>query len=181
MENKSCIIEIKENKINLCTICLDNIEDEKKLKCGHSFCKNCILKWKKESNTCPICRKPIKKKNKKKIRETNLNEEINTNSFIYWYQYFKIWIITRFIVISKCCIHFLAILSVFWIIGTFIWKFLLMIICLSGGSSFSICIEKTFSKHLNYYLFEWLLGLITIAICAKGCFKCFSEDYQEYD
>ena len=43
MEINSCIIEIKEEKINLCTICLENIKKEKKLKCGHSFCNNCIL------------------------------------------------------------------------------------------------------------------------------------------
>lgn len=185
MENKSCIIEIKEIKeikINLCTICLDNIKDEKKLTCEHSFCNNCILKWEKESNTCPICRKLIKTKSKKKIRENNFNEGVNTNSIIYYCQYLKNWIIKKIIFYSKCFIQFLAILSVLWIIGTCIWKFVLMIICLSGRSSFSVCTENTFLKHINYYFFEWLLGLITIAICAKGCFKCFcEEEYQEYD
>lgn len=46
-----------------CAICLDNIKDKMKtLPCHHSFCKKCIYKWLKSSNTCPCCRKKIKMK-----------------------------------------------------------------------------------------------------------------------
>lgn len=43
-----------------CSICYENINEQKTLKCGHSFCKHCISKWSKKSNTCPCCRKKIK-------------------------------------------------------------------------------------------------------------------------
>jgi len=37
-----------------CSICYDNIYVKETLACGHSFCRNCIYKWKE--NTCPMCR-----------------------------------------------------------------------------------------------------------------------------
>ena len=37
-----------------CSICYDNIYVKETLSCGHSFCKNCIYKWK--GTTCPMCR-----------------------------------------------------------------------------------------------------------------------------
>ena len=42
---------------NNCVICMDKIEDEKKLdKCGHAFCKGCIESYfKSGKQTCPIC------------------------------------------------------------------------------------------------------------------------------
>jgi len=44
-----------------CIICTDNMENKVmiKLDCNHSFCECCILKWIKENNNCPICRKEI--------------------------------------------------------------------------------------------------------------------------
>ena len=43
-----------------CTICLKEFENGNsvtKLKCGHTFCTECIEKWFEESITCPYCRK----------------------------------------------------------------------------------------------------------------------------
>lgn len=37
-----------------CSVCMDNMYVQEKLACGHTFCKNCIYKWKGE--TCPLCR-----------------------------------------------------------------------------------------------------------------------------
>jgi hypothetical protein len=37
-----------------CSICLDDMHVKEKLGCGHTFCKNCIYKWK--GTTCPLCR-----------------------------------------------------------------------------------------------------------------------------
>jgi hypothetical protein len=53
------IIESDKNKELECSICLEDIEleDIKKLKCGHIYHTKCISEWKKENNTCPICRK----------------------------------------------------------------------------------------------------------------------------
>lgn len=57
-----------------CVICLNNIHiGKKKLKCGHTFHKKCIKTWLKDENTCPICRKEIKKKYKRKIIKKSLN------------------------------------------------------------------------------------------------------------
>lgn len=40
-----------------CCICLEKgKEDFVALKCAHSFHKNCILKWCKEKQICPMCR-----------------------------------------------------------------------------------------------------------------------------
>ena len=42
-----------------CPICFELIDDLIKLECNHSFCKNCINKWRQNANTCPCCRKNI--------------------------------------------------------------------------------------------------------------------------
>ena len=34
------------------------------LECRHTFCLDCIEKWRKEKKSCPICRKPVKKTTK---------------------------------------------------------------------------------------------------------------------
>ena len=44
-----------------CSICLE--EDGEcvvavQLPCSHVFCEACMHKWRKHSNTCPLCRKP---------------------------------------------------------------------------------------------------------------------------
>ena len=41
-----------------CPICYETAEFQ--LSCGHIFHKNCIKKWKKKSETCPMCRQEIK-------------------------------------------------------------------------------------------------------------------------
>lgn len=41
-----------------CVICMDNINNKKKLKCGHEFCKDCIDEAVKHSGCiCPVCKK----------------------------------------------------------------------------------------------------------------------------
>ena len=50
---------IKENK---CPICLQNykgVDIIKEFPCKHIFHKNCILKWIKNSNKCPLCKYDI--------------------------------------------------------------------------------------------------------------------------
>lgn len=51
-----------------CSICLDTVYPAmgtmvertcKTAPCGHSFCSNCIDKWTKEHDTCPMCRKSL--------------------------------------------------------------------------------------------------------------------------
>ncbi|XP_056591426.1 E3 ubiquitin-protein ligase DTX3L isoform X2 [Triplophysa dalaica] len=41
-----------------CVICMDNIKNKKKLKCGHEFCKDCIEQAvKHRGEICPVCQK----------------------------------------------------------------------------------------------------------------------------
>ncbi|KAM3926078.1 E3 ubiquitin-protein ligase NEURL3 [Leptodactylus fuscus] len=43
-----------------CVICQDRIADTLLLPCGHcSFCKHCVLKFRRQSSTCPLCRQSI--------------------------------------------------------------------------------------------------------------------------
>lgn len=58
---KSKKIIIKENKVNLCSICLDSIPESNLhfLPCCHYFHKECIDTWLELKVTCPECRVPI--------------------------------------------------------------------------------------------------------------------------
>lgn len=44
------------------------------LNCGHTFHSKCLLRWSKNHNTCPICRKPIGDGDENK-NETNSNTQ----------------------------------------------------------------------------------------------------------
>jgi hypothetical protein len=56
-----------------CSICMDKAETPAKLSgCSHIFCKECILEWAKQENSCPNCRatfKHIKCRRKNKVRK----------------------------------------------------------------------------------------------------------------
>jgi hypothetical protein len=58
--------EEKEEEIMTCRICLDELcsteNNKMELECGHSFHQNCLDEWRKENNTCPICRSEVKEK-----------------------------------------------------------------------------------------------------------------------
>jgi hypothetical protein len=41
---------------NECCICLEEIKDNHKLLCTHSYHKICIDKWFESNQSCPICR-----------------------------------------------------------------------------------------------------------------------------
>src|SRR6185437_8023692 len=45
-----------------CSICQTAIKDKDcknpvEISCGHQFCCECLTRWFKEQNTCPVCRK----------------------------------------------------------------------------------------------------------------------------
>ena len=60
---------IDNNFLNRCKICKNDFKYKKNeiLKdtycyienCGHIFCYHCILKWRRLTNRCPICRLPF--------------------------------------------------------------------------------------------------------------------------
>jgi hypothetical protein len=47
-----------------CPICLELLFAPVVLNCSHTFCQLCIGTWRKEKNTCPICRVLIKSGNR---------------------------------------------------------------------------------------------------------------------
>ena len=47
-----------------CPICLELLFAPVALNCSHTFCQLCIGLWRKEKNTCPICRVLIKSGNR---------------------------------------------------------------------------------------------------------------------
>ena len=61
-ENIETNVEEKET----CRICLDDLcsreHNKMELECGHSFHKDCLEEWRRENNTCPICRTEVKQR-----------------------------------------------------------------------------------------------------------------------
>ena len=62
--SKSNLTEQKksEEKLNECIICLDDFKKDSKKKatldpCQHIFCFDCISKWSKKVNECPLCKR----------------------------------------------------------------------------------------------------------------------------
>lgn len=62
-----------EYKIDLdyeCSVCLEKIEEDEYItKCNHYFHKECIYHWSKINDSCPLCRKKLKKFSNKEIDE----------------------------------------------------------------------------------------------------------------
>jgi hypothetical protein len=55
MKNYGVVTTLK--KIEECSICISNVDDEIKLSnCAHVFCKKCICKWSVDNHSCPNCR-----------------------------------------------------------------------------------------------------------------------------
>ena len=50
---------IRKNNINVCIICLGEVEKGKYLNCGHIFHINCLEEWILQYKKCPICNSPI--------------------------------------------------------------------------------------------------------------------------
>ena len=56
-----CYQHCDKDAITQCTICLDDIAPEQKikLKCHHTFHEKCIFNWLKKKRECPLCRQKI--------------------------------------------------------------------------------------------------------------------------
>ncbi|OMJ80336.1 hypothetical protein SteCoe_19434 [Stentor coeruleus] len=49
-------------KYLFCSICAEVFKEPFCINCGHTFCKECIIRWLKDKVTCPTCKKPFTKK-----------------------------------------------------------------------------------------------------------------------
>ena len=69
------------NKLETCSICLENIKEDDflYLDCGHKFCKNCIIKLKQYNHSCSICRSKIDKF----YKDVNYQDLLNKNKWYY--------------------------------------------------------------------------------------------------
>jgi hypothetical protein len=67
---------IKEEKCAICLQKYKSYEIIKEFPCKHIFHKNCILKWTKKSNKCPLCKYDITNDvNKMEIKKGEDDEE----------------------------------------------------------------------------------------------------------
>lgn len=79
--------------LNTCAICLDKLYMTCRLTgvCGHRFCFECLFKWSKVQNLCPLCQRQYQRLDNRIASETQLNRferilvgikrEINLNRF----------------------------------------------------------------------------------------------------
>ena len=67
---------IKEDKCAICLQKYKGVDIIKEFPCKHIFHKNCILKWIKNSNKCPLCKYDITNDvNKVKLKNYNDDED----------------------------------------------------------------------------------------------------------
>ena len=71
--------EFIKNNINVCIICLGEIEKGKYLNCGHIFHLDCIQEWILQYKKCPTCNSPIDLYSNKKSEFYNKRLRIKTN------------------------------------------------------------------------------------------------------
>lgn len=86
--------QIQISKYNLesilnCVICSEYMSEPTTMKCGHSFCRQCILKWfcQYKHSYCPVCRQKVSKHMpyvnislKQLIETVNLNKRLKYKS-----------------------------------------------------------------------------------------------------
>ena len=73
--------KVRENNINVCIICLGEIEKGKYLNCGHIFHLECIQEWILKYKKCPTCNNPINIYSNEKSEFYNKRLKIKTNNF----------------------------------------------------------------------------------------------------
>jgi hypothetical protein len=67
--------ESQKDNDDVCAICLNELDESVlSLKCKHKFHEDCVLEWRKKSQTCPLCRNDVKPKNLVDL-DTQLDEE----------------------------------------------------------------------------------------------------------
>ena len=66
---------LREDKCPICLVKYKSADIIKEFPCKHIFHKNCIFKWLKTSNVCPICKHDLTEEiNKVEIREDEDND-----------------------------------------------------------------------------------------------------------
>lgn len=76
--NSSFVVDIRsdtDSNFEICSICMESMNNKYTLPCAHSFHKKCVNEWKKYNKTCPNCRKII------------TNPFVNNNNNVFDNQY----------------------------------------------------------------------------------------------
>ena len=68
--NKKMKKQEKNSEVEECSICMDVMRGEVKLKCGHKMCPECFAQHSRKNNTCPYCRDVFSPKVEGKSRIT---------------------------------------------------------------------------------------------------------------
>ena len=150
--------KVKNIEKEICGICLDEIIGEKKLNCGHKYCKNCIDDWDEsckyisEPSRCPLC---------KKIFSGYIRYTLK-----YLQDYLKHKSMDHIMVFAPLIITLLFIENFSYIIKKYTFKTITSLICflyilfiLTYGSEYLIegchnCLSKTMvnnGTYSNYY------------------------------
>ena len=58
-EEPLSLLELADTHLQ-CPICMEVFIMATSTNCGHTFCQDCILNWKKKNKFCPVCRTKIK-------------------------------------------------------------------------------------------------------------------------
>ena len=54
-------VNVRTLNDHTCSVCMDELTKPIKLSCGHVFCEACIAQWFEKEDTCPLCRKAVKR------------------------------------------------------------------------------------------------------------------------
>ena len=54
-------VSLQSLRDSTCSVCMDELKCPIKLSCGHVFCEACIAQWFEKEDTCPLCRKAVKR------------------------------------------------------------------------------------------------------------------------
>lgn len=96
-----------------CPICLDliDLENHYITECNHKYCRECIMNWFRNNNTCPVCRN-IEKCIEPHVEEEEGKKYIRYIYFCLWFLVFCILILSviynQFVLIFVCASIFLS-------------------------------------------------------------------------
>lgn len=76
--NRTAAHKLEQLAENDCTICRGEYDGPTTTRCGHVFCKACIVQWMQEERSCPACRRGHRVRDLVKVVTTGSGEGVNT-------------------------------------------------------------------------------------------------------
>ena len=77
-------IDAMERRVDItgdCSVCMTSLDGATciKLRCGHAFHEQCIVRWMERRNTCPMCRDVIESEHRRGEAEADASQESATS------------------------------------------------------------------------------------------------------